>query len=49
VVDVPMSHIAKASMLTSKPSGRKTNPVRTKKKRRKIDSTDDETSDAEYA
>ncbi|XP_039148233.1 nipped-B protein isoform X3 [Drosophila simulans] len=48
-VDVPMSHIAKASLLTSKPSGRKTNPVRTKKKRRKMDSTDDETSDAEYA
>ncbi|XP_043661492.1 nipped-B protein isoform X2 [Drosophila teissieri] len=47
VVDMPMSHIVKASILPSKPSGRKTNQVRTKKKRRKIDSTDDEISDAE--
>ncbi|XP_026838706.1 nipped-B protein isoform X1 [Drosophila erecta] len=49
VVDVSMSNIAKSSILPSKTSGRKTNHVRSKKKRKKIDSTDDENSDAEYA
>ncbi|XP_052842596.1 nipped-B protein isoform X3 [Drosophila gunungcola] len=47
--DISIAHIVKSTVSPSKSSGRKYNQVRSKKKRKKIESSDDENSDADYA
>lgn len=42
-------HTAKFSILTKKSSGRNANHVRCKNRRKKIESSEDETSDEDYA
>nr|XP_036678052.1 nipped-B protein-like [Drosophila suzukii] len=49
VLDVPISQIVKTSVSPSKASVRKQNQVQSKKKRRKMESSDDENSEAENA
>ncbi|XP_020815684.1 nipped-B protein [Drosophila serrata] len=47
--DVPMTHIGKSTSLLAKPSARKPYQVRAKRKRRKIESSDDENSNEDIA
>ncbi|XP_041674034.1 nipped-B protein isoform X3 [Drosophila eugracilis] len=47
-LDVPISHNVKVSILSSKSGVRKPNQLRSKKRRRKIQSSDDENSDADF-
>ncbi|XP_037731667.1 nipped-B protein-like [Drosophila subpulchrella] len=49
VLDVPISQIVKAPVSPSKASVRKQNQVQSKKKRRKMESSDDENSETENA